>query len=305
MPDVRKILVIGSSNTDLVVRTARFPRPGETVLGSSFFMAPGGKGANQAVAAARLGAKVTLIAKLGADLFGQAAMQGLTKEGINTEAVLVDTVAPSGIAVITLDDQGENHIIVAPGANMHLSAQDIMAQEILIRSHDLILVQLEIPLDTIAQIVLLAQKHQKKLVLNPAPAQDLPNSLLDGLFLITPNETEAGCLTATDPMTTGATRKMALNLLDRGVQNVIITLGEKGAFFISREQELQVSAPRVQPVDTTGAGDIFNGALAFFVAEGAPWSEAILHACRAASFSVTRLGAQSSAPTKTELLAFS
>ncbi len=299
-----KILVIGSSNTDLVVSTTRFPHPGETVLGNDFFMHPGGKGANQAVAAARLGAKVTFIAKVGDDLFGQAALASLTKEGIDISAVGKDSEMPSGIALITVNAQAENTIIVAPGANMHLTAADIDNQESLIRSSDLILVQLEIPMQTVEHIVGLARKHEKRIILNPAPAQRLSDALFKGLFLITPNETEAALLTGVDPKAAGAPREMATKLLERGVQNVIITLGENGAWFSSPHQQLQVPAPKVQPVDSTGAGDVFNGALAHFLADGVLMPQALSQACRAASFSVTKKGAQTSAPTKADLLEF-
>jgi ribokinase len=300
----KTILVIGSSNTDLVVNTCRFPLPGETILADRFFMNPGGKGANQAVAASRLGAKVILIAKLGDDLFGQAALESLKKEGIETKDIFMDKDTASGIALITVDQNGENNIVVAPGANMNLSAVDIDMVENLIAGSDIILTQLEIPVKTILHIAMLAKKHGKKMVLNPAPATELPQSILTGLYLLTPNETEAALLTGIRGNTEAQIKEMALTLLDRGVENVIITLGKKGAFFLNRDQQLWVAAPPVKPVDSTAAGDVFNGSLAHFLVQGANWSEAISQACKAASFSVTKLGAQSSAPTQDDLAHF-
>jgi ribokinase len=296
------ILVIGSSNTDMVVTTGQFPRPGETLIGGKFFLFPGGKGANQAVAAARLGAAVTFITSLGDDLFGQQALQGLLAEGIDTTGVQLLTGEASGVALITVDQKGENTIVVAPGANDLLSPQIVSSSEALISSSDLILMQLEIPIESVEETVRIASTMGKKVILNPAPAKPLPAGLLKGLFAITPNETEAEILTGIRVKDTATAKEAGTRLLRLGVGNVVITLGASGAYFLNDQEEFLVPAVKVDPVDTTAAGDVFNGALAVALAEGLEWISAIAFANKAAAISVTRMGAQPSAPYRKEML---
>ncbi len=294
-----KILVIGSSNTDLVVRTPRFPLAGETILGDEFFMTPGGKGANQAVAAVRLGGDVTFVTKIGKDVFGKSTLTALEREGIGTENVVETSEHPSGVAVITVDSKGENTIVVAAGANMQLLPGDISSQ--LIDAAEIILLQLEIPLSTIEYVVSVANTRGTPVVLNPAPAARLPDMILKGLFLITPNETEVETLTGIKPATLADLKSAANFLLRKGVKNVIITLGERGAFLMNEDHALLVPSPLVTPVDTTAAGDVFNGALITALANGVDLPQACDYACRAASISVTKRGAQTAAPYQNEL----
>lgn len=293
---LNRITVIGSSNTDMVIKTTKLPAPGETILGGSFFMNPGGKGANQAVAASRLGGKVSFVAKTGDDIFGKQAKQLFENEGVNTDFMFTDQENPSGVALITVDAQAENCIVVAPGANSNLLKADIdQAREELLRS-EIILMQLEIPLDTVIYAANIAFEAGKKVILNPAPARELPDELLQKLYIITPNETEAELLTGVKVTDVTTAEKAARLLHAKGVKIVIITLGSKGAFYYSGDGFKVVPAPKVQAVDTTAAGDVFNGALAVAVSEGLELDKAIELANKAASISVTRLGAQSSAP---------
>jgi ribokinase len=295
------VLVIGSSNTDMVVKVDRFPQPGETLLGGEFLMFPGGKGANQAVAAARLGANVTFVCRVGDDLFGMKALKGFRDEGINTEYAVTDSGNASGVALITVNRQGENEIVVAPGANAKLPIQDIEQCTRAFAEADVILTQLEVPLPVVEYVCSQCTRLNKRVILNPAPARALPDSLLGGLFLITPNETEAAMLSGVIIRTERDLSSAAQSLLSKGVQNVIITLGAQGAYFRNEREELQVPAPAVTAVDTTAAGDVFNGALAVALAGGKAWKPAIEFAIRAASLSVTRMGAQSSAPYLREI----
>ncbi|MGZ8539557.1 MAG: ribokinase, partial [Chitinophagaceae bacterium] len=293
-----KIIVIGSANTDMVVKTKRLPLPGETLLGGTFFMNAGGKGANQAVAAARLGGNVTLVAKVGNDIFGKQTIEGLKKENINTDFVFVDETAPSGTALIMVNEEGENCIVVAPGANANLLPADISTVKILAEA-EIILMQLEIPLETIAALVNYAKTNQKRVIINPAPAQPLEDDLLNGLFLITPNETEASILTGIRVIDEATASQAADIFLNKGVQNVIITLGKQGACFQNKNLKLKIDAPVVQAIDTTAAGDTFSGALTVAITEmmdptAIGWEQAIKFAVQAASISVTRLGAQAS-----------
>lgn len=295
------VLVIGSANTDMVIRSSRFPAPGETLLGGTFFMFPGGKGANQAVAAARLGADVRLICKLGDDLFGRQALEGFRSDGIRTEYCTADPSAASGVAVILVDSSGENQIVVAPGANMRLLPADLDHAEEAFRQASVVLLQLEIPLETAAHAIRLGQLHRKRVILNPAPAQELPPQVYQDLFLITPNETEAAFLTGIPVTGPETAAQAAARLLSRGVQQVLITLGAKGAWFQDAAGGYLTEPPPVQAVDTTAAGDVFNGALAVALAEGQPWPAALRFAHQAAALSVTRMGAQASAPFRREL----
>ena len=298
---MKKIIVVGSANTDMVVKADKLPLPGETVMGGIFFMNAGGKGANQAVAAARLGGKVTFVAKVGNDIFGKQTISGLNKEGVETTYIFEDDNAPSGTALITVNNEGENCIVVAPGANANLSPEDVETVTIMTEA-EIILVQLEIPMETIAFIINKAKANGQKVILNPAPAQSLTDELLDGLFLITPNETEATLLTGINVHDKTTAAQAADFLQRKGIQNVVITLGKQGAYLQTHNLKILVDAPSVQPIDTTAAGDTFSGAIAVAIAENMDWEQAIRFACQAASISVTRLGAQASVPYRNEIV---
>ena len=295
------ILVIGSSNTDMVIKSPHLPAPGETILGGTFFMAAGGKGANQAVAASRLGGKVAFIAKLGNDVFGNQALALFKKEKLDINAVIVDKKAASGVALINVDDKGENCIAVASGANANLLPADLKKSKSLIESASIVLMQLETPLETIWYAASIAAAKNKTVILNPAPACNLPDDLYQHISIITPNELEAGMLTGTTVRNVEDAKKACEILHKKGVATVIITLGAKGALIYHQNKFQQVNAPKVKAVDTTAAGDVFNGALAVALAENKNIKEAVQFACKAASIAVTRLGAQASAPYRKEV----
>ena len=296
-----KIVVIGSSNTDMVVQSDHLPVPGETVLGGEFFMNPGGKGANQAVAASRFGGDVVFISKLGNDIFGEKYRDILKKEKISTDYVYTDPDAASGVALITVDAKGENAIVVAPGANSKLDRSDIDKTEKEFKEAEFLLMQLEIPIDTVIYAAQKASDLGKKVVLNPAPAQKLPKELLKSLYIITPNETEAEMLSGIQVTDIESAKSAAWAIWRRGVNVVIITVGSQGAYIYSEEVEMHVPANEVKAKDTTAAGDVFNGALVVALAEQLPLSEAVQLANNAASLSVTNLGAQVSAPYREEV----
>ncbi len=297
---MKKIVVVGSANTDMVVKSSTLPLPGETLLGGTFFMNAGGKGANQAVAAARLGGNVTLVTKVGNDIFGKQTIDGLQKENINTDFIFVDDSTPSGIALIMVNEEGDNCIVVAPGANANLLPADIEAVNA-ISEAAFILMQLEIPLATIEAIAKKAKETSQPLIINPAPAQALSDELLNGLFLLTPNETEAALLTGIIVQDEVTSSKAADIFLSKGVQNVIITLGREGAYFKNNNEQFKVAAPLVLAKDTTAAGDTFSGALTVALTENMNWQQAIQFAVKAASISVTRMGAQASVPYRHEI----
>ena len=296
-----KIVVIGSSNMDLVVNVARQPVAGETVMGQSFFVNPGGKGANQAVAVKRLGGDVTFVTKIGKDLFGQQLRAHYADEKMDLTYVLTDEKNPTGVALITVEEHGENRIVVVSGANAGLDVAELDFLQSLIDQCDYILLQLEIPLTVIGEVIRLARKAGKRLVLNPAPAMPVPDDWLDGLFLITPNETEAEKLTGIRVADEDGARQAAACFLAKGVRNVVITLGERGALVASGEAMTLVSAGKVRAVDTTAAGDVFNGALVVALAEDRLLCEAARWACTASAIAVTRKGAQESAPYRDEV----
>ncbi len=303
-----KIIVIGSANTDMVVKATKLPLPGETVLGGTFYMNAGGKGANQAVAAARLGGNVSLVTKVGNDIFGKQTVEGLRKDGIKTDYVFTDNKSPSGTALIILNEEGENCIVVAPGANANLLPSDIEKVKQVSRAK-IILMQLEIPMETIAFVVKNAKKTHQKVIINPAPAQKLDDELLKGLFLITPNETEAALLTGITVIDEETASQASKIFLDKGVENVIITLGKEGAYFENNNQHFKIPAPLVKVIDTTAAGDTFSGAIAVALTEKQDrstieWEQVVKFAIVAASKSVTRLGAQVSIPYKKEIVLY-
>ena len=295
------ILVIGSSNTDLIIKAARIPRPGETILGGEFARAAGGKGANQAVAAARAGGAVTFIARVGRDDNGEAALAGFAADGINVKHVIRDPTRPSGVALILVDQNGENSIAVASGANDKLSPADVRRAKSAFRRAQIVLLQLETPLATVVAAAALAAGADVRVVLNPAPARPLPAQLLKHLYLLTPNESEAELLTGVSVTDEATAARAADKLLARGVQNVIITMGSRGAFVAGKDWRQLIPGFKVNAVDATGAGDIFNGALVVALAEGRPLLEAARFASAAAAISVTRFGAQPSAPSRPEI----
>ena len=294
------ILVIGSSNTDLVVNVDSIPKPGQTVLGDSFFVNPGGKGANQAVGAARLGKDVSFCCKTGEDDYGRAAKELFAKEGMDTSFVFSTPDHPSGVALIAVDRNGENSIVVASGANMNLLPEDIDRIGRFSR-FDIVLSQLEIPLQTVEYIAGKARTDGVKFVLNPAPACKLPDFLLSCVDILTPNETEAEIISGIKVTDTESAAAAARKIMETGVGQVIVTLGSKGALLCSDKEQTLVPAFKVRAVDTTAAGDIFNGALCVALSEGKEMVNAIRFASAASSISVTRKGAQASAPYRNEV----
>ncbi len=296
-----KIVVVGSSNTDMVVAVPRIPKPGETILGGRFSTTAGGKGANQAVAAARAGGEVALIARVGNDLFGAQALLGFRADGIDATHVTTDPDQPSGVALILLARGGENSIAVAPGANAALSPQDVEEAEELIRSAEILLMQLETPVETIARASRIAAEAGGTVILNPAPACALDDALLGAVTILTPNESEAELLTGIPVRDTSGAGRAARALRNRGVKTVIVTMGSRGALLETGEASEVLPAFSVDAVDATAAGDVFNGALAVAVAEGKALREAVRFANAAAALSVTRLGAQPSIPARGEI----
>jgi ribokinase len=295
------ILVIGSSNTDMVIKTEKLPAPGETILGGTFFMNPGGKGANQAVAASRLGGKVTFIAKRGNDLFGDQTVELLSKEGIDTQYIAKDAELPSGVALIIVNSKGENNIVVAPGSNGSLLPEDLPGDLFSPGRFEILVLQLEIPIMTVEYTTLTASENNIKVILNPAPAQKLHDYLYRHTWLITPDEVEAEILTGIKIRDNSSAENAATFFRNKGVKNVIITMGGKGAFLMSESFTGLVPGVAVIPVDTTAAGDVFNGALAVAISEGKDLKEAVEFANSAAAISVTRMGAQASAPYRNEI----
>jgi ribokinase len=300
----KRMVVVGSSNTDMIIQMPRIPRPGETILGGRFSMAAGGKGANQAVAAARAGGNVTFVARVGDDMFGKKAVEGFVTDGINVDHVIRDPEAPSGVALIFVADDGENSIGVASGANGRLSPADIEKARDAIASADVLVMQLETPLDTVRAAARIASDRGVRVILNPAPAQPLDDDLLKRVSILTPNETEAELLTGVRVDDEKSAGKAAKALLAKGIQTVMITLGPCGAFIATPEGGLVVPGFKVEPVDTTAAGDVFNGALAVALSEGKSLKDAVRFANAAAALSVTKLGAQPSAPARPEIDSF-
>jgi ribokinase len=300
----KKIVVVGSCNTDMVIKADRLPIPGETVLGGTFFMNPGGKGANQAVAAARLGGKVTLISKTGNDVFGKQSVMLYEAENINTNYIDSDPNNPSGVALITVDSFGENCIVVASGANASLNRSDIDRAVTEIESSDLVLMQLEIPIDTVEYVAEMANKKGIKVILNPAPARALSDKLLKNLYIIIPNKSEAEILSGIKVTDKESAREAADIISEKGVDIVVITLGAQGALIKEHDRYHFVDAIRVDAVDTTAAGDVFCGTVCVGLSEGKNILESVEMAAKASAITVTRMGAQSSIPYRNELSAF-
>ena len=302
---MKNIVVIGSSNTDMVVKTSHLPVPGETVLGGDFFMNAGGKGANQAVAAARYGNRVVFVAKTGNDLFGEQVRKSMKEDGIVTDYVFIDEEHPSGVALITIDQKAENCIVVAGGANMYLKPEDIDKAKDEILGGDVVLMQLETPIETVEYAAKMAAEAGVKVILNPAPApaEPLNKELISNLFLITPNRSEASRLTGIEVTDLASAQRAALALYDMGAKNVIVTLGSEGSLVYDGHMMMRVEAIKVEAVDTTAAGDTYNGVLASVIAEGKSLIDAVHEANIAGAISVTRMGAQPAAPTREEIIA--
>lgn len=287
---------------DMVVRTPRLPLPGETVLGSEFGTFPGGKGANQAIAAVRQGAEVNFIGNIGVDGFGQKLLENCVNEGVGTQYIGVDEVLSTGIAVITLDDFGENSIVVAPGANYSLNPRHIEERNQAFISADLLLSQLEIPLDVVISAARKAKEFGLTTILNPAPAQVLPDKLLKMVDILVPNEHECAILSGMPVTSLTEIEDASRSILARGVGCVIVTMGAQGALLIEPGQlGIHVPSFEVAVIDTTAAGDSFLGTLAVAVAEGKSLREGVRRACAAGALATTRLGAHPSIPTKVEV----
>ncbi|WP_339226636.1 ribokinase [Oceanobacillus sp. FSL K6-2867] len=293
---MKKILIIGSFMTDLVVQTLKVPVEGETVIGKSFNRFTGGKGANQAVAAARLGGDVTMIGKLGEDDFGKEHIESLDKNNVNHQSVLFDSQTSSGVGNIQIDYNGNNRIVVVPGANLKLSERDIEKNENVIMDSDIIVLQLEIPMKTVYKSIDLANKHGKTIILNPAPAQLIKPEYRSKIDYFVPNETEASLLSNIEVNGLETAEQAAEILLEQGYKNVIITLGDKGVIFKNQDQFKYVEAHRVKAVDTTAAGDSFIGSFAYGLSKGMEIEQTLNIAVAASAITVTKLGAQPSLP---------
>lgn len=298
------IVVVGSANMDMVVSLHRPPRPGETVFGQSFGMFPGGKGANQAVCAAKLGAKTTFIGKLGRDILGDKLIDTMRRAGVRLNHLMIDAEARTGTAVIVVDRSGENQIVVVSGANMEVRPQDIRRHRQAFTGASVALLQLEIPLETVRTGLMAAKAAGCTVVLNPAPARALPRTLLRYVDFLTPNVTEAGMLSGVPVRNEADAERAGRKLLALGVGAVIVTMGKSGCLLVQNGAAKRFRAHKVKAVDTTGAGDAFNGAFALELARGADIDRAIERAMSVAAFSVTRMGAQASMPTRRQLTAF-
>ncbi|RLC08945.1 MAG: ribokinase [Deltaproteobacteria bacterium] len=299
------IVVVGSSNMDLVAKAVRIPVVGETLMGSDFFMVPGGKGANQAVAAAKLGAEVIFVAKLGKDVFASKSLENFKSVGISTKHIEQLDGVPSGVAIIAIDEQGKNIIIVVPGANGKLTPADVDKAKSDIANASVVVAQLEIPIETVEQAAKVAQKNNIPFILDPAPARPLSDELLSRVDIIKPNETEAEILTGIKVTDQASAAKAADVLLGKGVKAVIITLGEKGLMLATKDHQEMIPSNKVSAVDSTAAGDAFTGSLACRLALGDSLRDAAVYANVVAAISVTRLGAQPSMPTREEAEVFS
>ena len=299
-----KIVVVGSSNTDMIIKGDRIPAPGETVVGGAFSTAPGGKGANQAVAAARAGGDVIFVARVGDDMLGRQAIAGYEQDGIDVSFVQRDPALATGVALIIVDQTGNNSIAVASGANAALTPDDVERAADAIKSAKMVVFQLETPIETIMRAARLAKNAGVPVLLDPAPApsEPLPKELLECVTVVKPNEGEASRLTGIDVTDEASAFQAAEKLLELGVSTAIITLGAAGSVVATKDGvRKSVPAIRVDAVDATAAGDCYSGALAVALGEGKSLDDAIAFASKAASLSVRRLGAQPSLPTREEI----
>ena len=295
-----KIVVVGSSNVDLIIKGDKIPNRGETVLGGTFYKAAGGKGANQAVAASRAGGEVSFISCVGNE-YGEESIEGFRKDGINVDHVKKDPDVATGIALILVDKNGENSISVASGANLSISVSDIQKARHIIADADVLLMQLEIPIEVVEEAAKIAFSAGVKTILNPAPAKPLSDELLKSVSILTPNETETEILAGMKVKNETDAGKAASVIHKKGVDMVVVTIGSKGALLASRDETKIIGGHKVEAKDTTAAGDVFNGALAVAIAENKSLDEAIRFANAAAAVSVTRMGAQPSAPMREEI----
>tara|TARA_B100001142_G_C14285863_1_gene636859 strand:- start:563 stop:1489 length:927 start_codon:yes stop_codon:yes gene_type:complete len=295
------IYIIGSSNTDMVIKSNSIPKPGETIIGGDFYSFQGGKGANQAVAASKLGGKVIFICKVGDDSLGNKSIKEYESHGINTEYICVEKGEHTGVALIMVDKEGENLISVASGANSKLKIKDIAFIEKKLKPNDLVLIQLEIPLEVVEFIISLCYRLRIKLILNPAPFQKIDDDYLKCIHTITPNMIEAESLTGIKVFDIDSSRVAAHKLIDKGIKNVFITMGNKGVFYITEDREGHILPKKVKAIDSTAAGDTFNGALAAALSFGMKIYDSVEFANSAASISVTKMGAQDSIPYINEL----
>jgi ribokinase len=293
------ILVIGSLNADLVVRAPRFPAPGETIQGEDLVIFPGGKGANQAVAAARLGAKVAMVGRVGKDSFGTTLIDNLKNNKVDVRHILRDDSTPTGTAVIVLDSHGQNTIVVSPGANGKVNSTDIEPEAFM--DSPILLAQFEIPLETVIYSANLAREKKLRILLNPAPARTLPDELLMTVDYIVPNETELGLLTGKPVNNLGSIEEACRSLVARGAQNIIVTLGANGALIVNKNRAKHIPAYEVKVVDTTAAGDAFVGGLAVGLLNGKSLEDAVQYACACGALAVTKFGAQPSLPTTEDI----
>ena len=300
----KRIIVIGSSNTDMIIKLPKIPVPGETCIGGIFCTAAGGKGANQAVAAARAGGEVVFVACVGDDIFGKEAVGGFKRDNIDTDFIKISTGIPSGVALIFVDEKGENSIAVASGANANLTPDDIKEAANAFSGADILLMQLETPLETVKAAAEKAVKSGIPVILNPAPAKPLGDDILKNISIITPNETEAEILTGIKVTDELSASKAADILIGKGIPTVLITMGSKGVFAVTKGFREMIPSFKVDAVDTTAAGDVFNGVLAVMLAGNMQLGDAVRIANAAAAISVTRMGAQPSAPYRKEIEEF-
>lgn len=297
-----KIVVFGSINMDLTAYVPTFPTPGETLLGHSYITVPGGKGNNQAVAAARLGADVQFVGRVGDDLFGEEVLKIVNNENIDTSPVAIDKENGTGLAVINVDDKAENSIVVISGANMALDEEDVARAEGCLEGAKVLLLQLEVPLKADLQIAEIAQRKNVQVILDPAPAVPLPEKAYQVVNFITPNETETEILVGIKPSNTTEAAQAAKILHERGVENVIIKMGSKGVYYDSKDGSGFIEPYKVNSIDSVAAGDAFNAGLAVAISEGKPLVEAVRWGAAAGAIATTRKGALPAMPHRTELL---
>ncbi|MDO8550849.1 MAG: ribokinase [Ignavibacteria bacterium] len=295
------VLVIGSANMDLVISVEKFPQPGETIFGKKFEMFPGGKGANQAVCCAKLGAKTFFLGRMGNDDFGKSLSKNMKKEGVDIHHLLIDENENTGTALITVEGKGENEIVVISGSNMNLSPDDVESKKEIFKEVKVVITQLEIPIFTILEAARIAKQNGNIFILNPAPGLELSEKLLSLVDYLTPNETELELLSGISVKDEKSIEMAAEELLNKGVKNVIVTMGEKGAYLLSKERKEIFPAKKIKVVDSTGAGDAFNGAIAYALSNGEEIGKAIQLANSVAAFAVTKMGAQSSLPRLEDL----
>lgn len=300
---MKRICVVGSLNMDLVVNVEKMPTLGETVMGGNYSEFPGGKGANQAVAISRLGGNVSMIGKVGRDNFGRVLVESLKKDGVDTDCIDIEDGA-TGVAMITVDKNAQNSIVVAPGVNYKLSKADIDAKRDLIKNSDFIVVQLEVPIDTVKYVLKVAKELGKFTILNPAPAIKLDDEIIKNVDLLTPNETELNIISGKNIKNENDIKEAAEIMMNKGVKQLVVTLGSKGSLYIDKERSFFKKAYNVEAVDTTAAGDSYTGALAVALANGKDIENAMDFASKVGALSVMKKGAQSSLPTLEEVFKF-